>query len=233
MYSSQNAGTLTPLEAPDLSLNVGNYSLYAPGNNSEGKAVPVFTGTTYSNLQNNNDYIWWTKNITVAGSSETIDMTLDHCCSQILVKLNASGDAVKGVTTMTLTPSSTQNSPWDLTTGVITPATALTAAMNMGITQKSDTLYYGQLIMMPLNATASSDSLTINIGVTYASGTQNYTAKLPVYKANSGASPAFKPGICYIYNLSISASGITIQTVDVTNWVDVTVNNEPIIPSQV
>ncbi len=232
MYVSKSAGTLTPVEAPDLSLNVGNYVLYAPGVNTANTQVPVFANGTYTQLTNNVDYIWWTKSVTVNASNQTVDMTLSHCCSQILIKLRSSGDTISSMASMTITPSSTSNSSWDLTTGIITPATSLGAPAPMGISNAGDSVYYGQITMLPL--TLSSGDLEASFTISLNGGpARNYQATLPVYKSSSTATPAFTPGNCYIYDLLISQSGIIIGSVNVTNWVDVTVTNEPIIPSQI
>lgn len=232
MYVSKSAGTLTPVEVPDLSLNVGNYLLYAPGVNTPNTQVPVFANGTYTQLANNMDYIWWTKSVTVNASNQTVDMTLSHCCSQILIKLRASGDTISNMSSMTITPSNTSNSSWDLTTGVITPATSLGTSAAMGISNVGDSIYYGQITMLPL--TLSTGNLTATFTVSLNGGAaRTYQASLPVYQSSTAATPAFTPGNCYIYDLLISQSGIIIGSVNVTNWVDVTVTNEPIIPSQI
>ena len=142
--------------------------------------------------------------------------------------------------TMSITASDTVNSAWYILSGEIEPVTSINSSFrSMGVTvqSSSDTVMYGQLIMLPLQY---SDSLTTQFNVTTQTGSgssavtnaRTYEAKLPTY-LGSQSYQGFMPGNCYIYYLKLTTSGIEFINVDITNWVDITVNQTPIIPSQI
>ena len=56
---------------------------------------------------------------------------------------------------------------------------------------------------------------------------RSYHVSVPYYSGN------FTEGNSYVYTLELTQSGIEFIDVEIDNWVDVTVNSTPIIPSQV
>ena len=171
-----------------------------------------------------------------------VDVTFSHCCTQIMIKLLIDSVTLDLSTTptMSITASDTVNSSWYILSGEIAPVTSINSSFrSMGVTvqSSSDTVMYGQLIMLPLQY---SDSLTTQFNVTTQTGSgssavtnaRTYEAKLPTY-LGSQSYQGFMPGNCYIYYLKLTTSGIEFINVDITNWVDITVNQTPIIPSQI
>lgn len=235
MYESETAGTLTPAgtSTDPMTLTTGTYSLYAPGvNTPAGTAVPVFSGTTLSSgLQNNTDYIWWGKTgLVVEGSSQNLEMNLQHCCIQVVIQLiNSDGVTLSGTPTMSITPSATGTNVWTLTNGTISPSTSLaTTYMSMNATSSTSnsiTSYYGQVIMMPLQMTGN---MTAKFTITVNGQSRDYQVLLPVYQNNMQA------GYSYRYQVEFSNNEVTFNnTVNVISWVPVDATNTPIIPSQI
>lgn len=230
MYKSDTPGTLTPTGSTPLELATGTYNLYAPGVNSPAStAVPVFSGTTYTGLQNNIDYIWWGKTgLVVEGSSQNLTMNLEHCCAQVVIQLIDSAAAVTGTPVSSITPSLISNNVWTLPTGVISNSTSVsTEFMSMPTTASGTngiTSYYSQLTMMPL---LSTQNMTVKFTATVSGSSRNYEVSLPVYKGNLQA------GYSYKYQLVLKNNEITFNnTVNVINWIAVDATSAPIIPSQ-
>ena len=231
-YISSVEGSLTPtLGSSEMTLPSGAYAFYTAGVNTVGINVPEFDNNITTKLSNGIDYVWTSKMIVVTDESQDVNLVLNHRCIQIVIQVEMNNITLDTSTkpTMTITPSDSSECEWDFTTGKITSATSLSSTTrNMGVTvsTSTDTMIIGQFIMLPLSY---SDSITtqFNLILGTENVTRTYSTKLPVYQNE------FTAGNSYIYNLELSTAGITFNNVDITNWVDVTVNQEPIIPTQI
>ena len=162
-YISSSSGTLSPTHgSTEMILPTGTYTLYTPGVNTAGIAVPTFQNNATSDLANATDYIWTTKTIVVTDQSQTVDLVLNRCAIQVVIQIELDSVTLDTSTTptMTITPPDSSDCSWNLTSGKITAATSLsstTASMGVTVSTSTDTVIVGQLIMLPLS---SSDSIT-------------------------------------------------------------------------
>ena len=236
-YQSSSLGVLSSLTGSPMSLATGSYVFYTPAVNTKNIRVPAFTNGTATSLSNKTDYVWSTKLLAVTGGTDQqVDLSLSHSCVQIVVQVLSNNVTLNTNVTpsISITPSTVNSSStWDLTTGVITPSTSISTATDMGVTlsTSSDTLFMGQVIMLPL---IYSDDLTANFAIMMEgeSTTRQYTAQLPVY-TNTDNVKAFRAGYSYIYKLELTSQGITFSDVTIINWIDINATGQPIVPSQV
>ncbi len=239
-----SVGTLTPSSPSTtaMTLVTGTYNLFAPGvNTPAGTAVPTFSSTSITNLSNNIDYIWWSQSgLSVSGTSQNVTMNLKHCCTQVVIAFeNSDGVSFSSDPTMSITASTTTDNTWSLLTGVISNSTAVeTTYTNMPVststsssttsstTTASDTVYYGQIIMMPLEL---NGNMTAQFSVSLNSQpSAKYNVTLPVYQNNLQA------GNAYIYKVAFKNNEVTFtNSVMVYDWISVDANSTPIIPTQI
>ena len=220
-----------------MNLATGSYVFYTPAVNTKNVRVPAFTNGTATSISNKTDYVWSTKSLAVTGGTDQqVDLSLSHSCVQIVIQVLSSNVTLNTsiVPTISITPSTVNSSStWNLTTGVINPSTSISTSTDMGVTlsTSSDTLFMGQIIMLPL---IYSDDLTADFSVTMKdeSTARNYTAQLPVY-TNTDSIKAFRAGYSYIYKLELTRQCITFSDVSIINWVDINATGQPIVPSQV
>ncbi|MGL5682149.1 MAG: fimbrillin family protein [Marinifilaceae bacterium] len=233
-YKSETTGTLSPVNAADsIALATGTYTLYVPGVNFPiNTTVPTFSGTSVTGLQNNTDYIWANKsNLIVADKSQNVTLTFEHCCTQVLIILEDPDNVITGTPSIFLSPSSVTGNTWNLINGVISPSTSVqTDLSTLSVLPKTVSnikSYYGQLIMMPLQATG--DIMTVKLSATIQGAQADFSASLT---PDGGYLQA---GKSYAYYLKVSVSGITFtNSVNIENWIPVDVNSgAPIIPSQI
>ena len=236
-YESKEQGYLNPLSAADtMSLATGTYTLYGAGvNYPTMTTVPVFSGTSVSGLETNVDYIWTSyPNLVVKNVSQNVSLNFTHSCTQVVIAMMDPNNLISATATptMTMTPSSNTSNTWNLIDGKISYSTTIASnQVNMPVakntTQGKNPVYYGQLIMMPLET--SADSLIAKFNVTVNSVANNYEVKLPVFQGELEA------GNAYVYYVEFTEAGVTFNnTVTVTNWVTVDVNKgTPIIPTQI
>ncbi len=227
-YTSTASGSLTSTSGDTLSVPTGTYDFYAVGINASDATVPTFSASGIcSSLSNQTDYIWWDDiAYTPTYPSSTITMNMQHCCTQVVVYVTpGTGITISDVTGMNITPSNTSGCTWSLLTGIITPATAITSTTaTMGVAA-SGTEYVGQIIMLPLKMTGN---MTLSFSATLSGETaaRNYTASLPVYENNMEAAHSYK------YTVTLYENEVVISSVNIIDWISVTANSTPIIPTQ-
>ncbi len=227
-YTSTASASLTSANGDTLSLASGTYDLYAVGINAANERVPAFNSSgVCSSLFNQTDYIWWSDlNYTPTYPSSTITLNFQHCATQVVVYVSpGSGITVDRVSEMTITPSNTSGCTWNLLTGVITPATSLsTTVAAMGVAQASGQ-FVGQVIMLPLKM---SGNMTLKFNALLGGETvaRSYSAELPIFENNLEAAHSYK------YTVSLYEDKVIINSVNIIDWISVTANNTPIIPTQ-
>ena len=88
-YTSQTAGTVTPVTGSPMYLPNGTYSFYGAGTNSTSNQTPTFTDGKATSLSNGIDYLAWT-NSTATQITTSKDFTVKfiHACTQIVLKLD-------------------------------------------------------------------------------------------------------------------------------------------------
>ena len=155
-YKSETAGTLSPVTSP-MELPTVDYSLYAAGVNTVNSAVPVFTDGYATDIQNGLDYVWegiW--NIDVTDASDTINLVMSHCCTELLVDLVVeSSITVDSISSVTITPPILTGIKWSLfNSGTIDYADSINAntsnMVDMGFT-KTDHGFRAAYVMVPIN----------------------------------------------------------------------------------
>ncbi len=227
--SGTTAGTLSPSNGTDMQLATGTYSLYSVGINKATTTPPAFTSSTSMNVINGTDYIWWsTTGVVIEGQgSYSQKVTYEHCCAQIVVKVDtANSVSIASCSGMTITPTNDTNSTWNLLTGDIATSTTLSSdSVAMGVTIALGEIV-SQYIMVPYSGTTNL-SCSFTLILDGESTARSYHVSLPYYSGN------FTAGNSYVYTLELTQSGIEFIDVEIDNWVDVTVNSTPIIPSQV
>ena len=227
VYKS-TTGALTPTDDVQMTLPTGTYALYSAGVNTENVTVPTFNSDGLAtSLQNQYDYIWWSESGFVPTyPSSVIQIDYKHCCIQVVVFVSGEGVTINNISDMKITTSTTNNISWNLFTGAIGPSQSISTSYTaMGIASiKSG--YAGQIIMLPLKM---SGNLGIQFNAQLDDNNINraYEANLPIYNNDMIA------GRSYHYFLNLVGTVVTVGNVYVDNWVPVTANNSPIIPSEI
>ena len=154
-------------------------------------------------------------------------MLFRSCCAQVVVKVDtANSVSISSCTGMTITPTNYTNSTWSLLTGEITTSTTLSSdSVAMGVTITSGEIV-AQYIMVPYSGTTNL-SCSFTLTLSGETNPRSYHVSLPYY------AQYFTAGNAYVYTLELTRSGVEFIDVQIDNWVDVTVNSTPIIPSQV
>ncbi len=228
-YTSNSSGSLTPNSGSAMKVPTGVYSLYAAGVNTEKAAIPAFNSSgVATSLENQMDYIWWgNSDYSVNDTISTISMNMKHCGIQVVVSILAEDSiTINSVSGMSITPADVSGCSWNLKSGTITQATSLTTSTaTMGVASTSSS-YVGQIIMLPIKA---SGDFTVSFDVTIngESTPRSYSAQLPIYEGNMTAGNSYK------YTVKLYESEIVVGGVYIINWVSVTANQTPIIPSEI
>ena len=118
-YSKYNLESkiIGSLSMPNDSLIVveeGAYKFFAPGTNTINTTTSDSDKDGHTSVQNNIDYIWWSKtntNVNEPLTSYTMDMI--HCCTQVVIKVLTPGNINEGTfPEISITPSVTNESNW-------------------------------------------------------------------------------------------------------------------------
>ena len=225
-YKSESAGSVTPVAGSGMVLPNGTYTFYGAGTNSTSDQTPTFSGSTATSLSNGIDYLAWQYSTPVSiTSSKDFIVKFEHACTQIVIKLDTAGTDKTGsnikveLVSVECTPSSIDGVSWDLISGVITPATSLSSAVQLGMTGN-----YAQYIMRPLEGNLVLD-FTFKLSFNGVEQTIPFTGSQPI------PSGALKAGNSYLFLIEIQDSEINFTNVDVINWVEVS-GGAPIIPIQ-
>lgn len=215
-YTVTTAGKLTA--ATQMYLPKGDYDFYSVGLFDGTGAVPAVTNGVAATLANATDYILAAKQTgTMANAALNIPFTYAHAASkvQITVTADATSATVNSISGVTITPSDPAGVSLSLggDTPGISQATAVTTAAGMNVVTANSVF---DCIMLPLAAGKDvTFVITANVTLTgQPAADMTFTGKI--------TTPAggFKGGEKYAYTAKVQASGITFETVKVTDWVD-------------
>lgn len=223
VYQAQSAGTLSPTTGTPMYLPNGSYTFIGVSTNQTANKNPSFSGTSSSTLSNGIDYMYWQgTNINVSSSQVNVPIVFNHCCTQVIVKLQAgNGITINSLNSATITPSQPTGT-MNLTTGVITPSTALsTTPANMGVNQ-----LVAQYTMLPLSYTGSMTT-TFSLNINNEATARNYQVAIPVPNGT------LTPGDSYVFSAVVNANEIIFTQVSVTDWVTVDETGKPLYPTQI
>lgn len=222
-YQSQTTGTLSPVSGSQMYLPNGSWSFVSVATNQTSNKNPTFSSGVSSALVNGIDYMYWrVNNTTVDNSQLNVPITYTHSCAQVIVKLQAgNGITINSFNTATITPSE-PTGKMDISTGVITPSTALsTTPANMAVNQ-----LVAQYTMLPLTFTGSMTT-TFSLTINNESTARNYQVAVPVPNGS------LTPGNSYVFSAVVNANEITFTQVSVTDWVTVDETGKPLYPTQI
>lgn len=214
-----------------------SYDFYAVSCNSTA-TVPTFTSGVSGVLSNGVDYIY-AKPTPATSVPTTTDVKLAFERKAVKIIINvASGDGVEltaweaaasegtndNATITPPDPSSTVKMA--LTDGTITPATALTTAVNMTTDDVNTDAHTAtaSYIMLPLGS-GQNPTVTLKVKVKIGGRTaesKTYTATLT---APSSTSSAFTSGNQYTYTATLKANKIEFTGATVANWGEQTGGN--------
>lgn len=228
-YYTKEAGTLTPVNSA-MYLPTGEYDLYAVGVNRPNVVLPSFSDGICNMLANNTDYIWWgTEDVAPLYPVSNYEIDFQHCCTQVVMQIDVeSGIEVNDFGYITLTPSDISNVSWNLFYGTIGPSATISLIPDSAAYVKvNDSTFLAQMIMAPIRV-QNKISMTVSFAlrINNEEVTRIYDANLPVYDMN------MKPGHSYYYDLLVRTDTVVINEINIVNWVNVDVNNKPIIPTE-
>ncbi|MGL5682148.1 MAG: fimbrillin family protein [Marinifilaceae bacterium] len=227
-YTSKTIGSLEPILYP-MYLSPATYKFYAAGVNNTNVAVPLFSNGIATNLVNNLDYIWWTTaNQVVAPPTTNINITFQHCCTQVVIDLNVQdGITVDSLYMMGITPTSLNNITWSLYDGKIGPTNSINNQFSsLSVNKLTSNNFVGQFTMVPLSEASIEYLKTyFEIHVNNENHTRKYTTPIPILKKQ------LLPGYSYIYELELELDTVKFNNVTIKDWINVDVNDKPILPT--
>lgn len=225
-YVTQQAGILTPVSGKSLTLINGKYEFYGLSIGNKSVYPPAVTDLStgiVSGLSNGVDYLTTQSLPNTISGNTTIPLTFSHACTQIMVEVvsaNATTITIDSIGSAQISQPTTNNNILSLFTGRISPSSSIqTSLTSMYIS--GDTCHQ---ILLPLTY---SSPLTMKFSA-YINGetsARNYTASIPLPNNNLAA------GSSYLYEIEITESTVTFNTVNVKNWTEVNETGTPIIPT--
>ncbi|MGL5683705.1 MAG: fimbrillin family protein [Marinifilaceae bacterium] len=227
-YKTLTAGTLSPT-SQDMYLTKGTYNFYSATINSSGAAAPTFTNGVVSSLNNGVDYLWWSLAGKVVNTSpELINITFEHCCAQIVLRIEGGTNlTVNSIATAKIYPPTTSGASWSLATGIIAPvSSAATTQMNMGINSN-----VAQLIVLPVSQSTAGFGVDLSVNVTLNDGATTQTNTYITSIAAPGG--IFEAGHSYLFLGIIKGEEIEFGNAQVIDWIPVDETGNPLYPSQV
>lgn len=223
-YTANSPGILSPVGGTAMYLPNGNWDFYSVATNQKSaSAIPVFNKGLSGTLLNGIDYIYWSASkLAVAPPQLTIPITYSHSCTQVTVKLvSGNGITIDSLISATITPSQT-SSTMALSTGVITPATALSSTpVNMGVAA-----HVAHYTMLPVQ-TSSKANATFSILINGEKTARNYQVSFSI------PSTGWTAGNSYVYQATVNANEIVFSPVSVRDWIPVDETNIPLYPTQI
>ncbi len=221
VYRSLEPGTLSPSQG-QLTLINGTYNFYAVSL-KEDSLPPKFTNNVATELYNNKDYLWCgVTDQMISHSGTTIPITFNHVATQIVVNVvnkDTTNPAAKVLSATISGPETTSGITWNLTTGVISPATSL-ASTGAAIQVDGMATSY---IMLPV---AVENGKLSYLAVVQQSQGQVVSCNVDIPFPEGG----YLAGHSYQYDMYFDIDGGSLAEVVVAPWKDVTVSsdvNEP------
>lgn len=229
------AGTFVGDDSYVMYLPKGSYDFYAVStNSSDGTDIPTFTdnGVSTAVLKNGVDYIWAKPTPATevpTNTDKTVTLAFQRKAVKIIINV-ASGDGIELTAweaaagadndNATITPPDPSTTvKMALADGTITPATALTTAVNMTTEAVNTTAHTAtaSYIMLPL-VSGQNPTVTLKVKVEIggrAAESKTYTATLT---APDATSKAFTSGNQYTYTATLKANKIEFTGATVANW---------------
>lgn len=219
IYITSSPGILSGVDGYKMFLPNDVYNFYAVSDNAS-TIPPSFINGESEFLFNGIDYLWWgAPQQDVTSSQINIPITFQHAGTQVVIEVEAGeGLVLRQLLSATITPPEA-GSTMQLSTGVITPATAYDRPDKMGING-----FTAQYIMLPLE-TDQPMKLTLEIMANDETSSRTYTAQVPVPDG------ALKAGNSYVFKAVINENTVSFPTVSVRNWTEVDETGNPLYPS--
>lgn len=219
LYEANSPGILTGTNNFHMYLPNNSYEFYAVSNNNT--TVPItFTAGTSQPLKNGIDYLWAKSETKVASQAADCSFTLNHRATQVLINLApGNGITINKLVSATIAPSA-EGASMNLESGVITPATTLGSAVNMGVANTNC-----QYTMLPLTYSGP-------IAVTFTVLVNGETAARTYTSAISAPTGQLSQGNSYLFKAIVNADDITFAEVYVNSWNNVDETGNPIYPIQ-
>lgn len=219
LYQASAPGKLAGTNGYIMYLPNDTYDFYAVSNNNSSDPITFVDGSSQP-LENGVDYLWGKTQSQVASQAAFCAFMLNHRATQVIINLTAgNGITINKLVSATITPSSA-GGLMNLETGVITPATTLGAAVNMGVANTNC-----QYTMLPLNY-AGSIAVTFTVLVNGETTARTYTSAI------TAPSGQLSSGNSYLFKAVVNADDITFAEVYVNAWNNVDETGNPIYPIQ-
>lgn len=228
-YITTNTSTLSPINNV-LTLAGGKaYNFYAVSASNLKYQIPNFINSIVTPIEYNIDYLQGNVlNVTPTHTDHNYDLYLSHLCTQVsFVLTTAQGVTLTDLSSIELTPSSTQGINWNIYSGMIGPSTSISPTYQpMDLTQTSDSTYVGVFIMPPLKLSTEglmNVKLNTKININGVNYNRAYITKLPV------PNNALQPNYSYRYNAILRKDSVVFTETKVDDWIPV-VDGTPIVP---
>lgn len=223
-YFTNVAGVLSVSRNVPLSLFPGTYEFYAFGIGNKATTLPsVDISSGFMNdLENGVDYLTAELTNQVISGSTTLDLTLNHACTQLLVDIypGSSTTKIDSVQSAAVQAPVTTGNFLSIFTGRIVPVSTFQDSLfAMNVVNNSC-----NQILLPIKNTASlkfNFSVYVNSELT----ARNYTVQIPLVNSTMLA------GSSYHYRVNVAEESVTIMDASVNNWVDVDETGNPLTPT--
>lgn len=222
LYQSLLPGQLSGVAGYKMYLTDGIYNFYAVSAN-DSYTPPAFTNGRSEPLFNGIDYLWWNgAQQDVSSSQINIPIVFRHCATQVVFDVAAGDGITLNELVLAHISAPQQGARMDLATGAIPYAASYgsTTGDKMGING-----FRAQYIMLPLKTTSPMQA-SFDVVVNGEASARTYSVEVPVPDG------VLVPGDSFRFEAVISASGIELSSVDVTDWVDVDETGKPLYPSE-
>ncbi len=223
-YFTNVAGELSASRNVPLSLFPGIYEFYAFSIGNKSMPLPSVDLETgfVDDLENGLDYLTTqltNQNIT---KSTTLDLTLNHSCSQIIVNI-VSGSAttqIDSVQSAQIQAPITTTGFLSVFTGRIPPVSTLQDSLfAMNVVNNS----CNQILLPIKNITSLKFNFSVYVNSELTA--RNYTVKIPLVNSSLLA------GSSYTFQVTVMEETVSIDDASVNNWVDVDETGNPLTPT--